>query len=79
MKKAENSEKRPEIWRQVFRRMKNQDGASLMAALLFFVFCGVGASIILASASASAGKIRHLPEGGPEAVCGGLGGGISAG
>jgi len=28
MKKAENSEKRPEIWRQVFRRMKNQDGAS---------------------------------------------------
>lgn len=54
MKKAENSEKRPEIWRQVFRRIKNQDGASLMAALLFFVFCGVGASIILASASASA-------------------------
>lgn len=42
--------------------MKNQDGASLMAALLFFVFCGVGASIILASASASAGKIRHLPR-----------------
>lgn len=32
------------------------------AALLFFVFCGVGASIILASASASAGKIRHLPR-----------------
>lgn len=32
-----------------------------MAALLFFVFCGVGASIILASASASAGKIRNLP------------------
>ena len=62
MKKAENSEKRPEIWRQAFRRMKNQDGASLMAALLFFVFCGVGASIILASASASAGKIRHLPR-----------------
>ena len=40
MKKAETSEKRPEIWRQVFVRMKNQDGASLMAALLFFVFCG---------------------------------------
>ena len=63
MKKAENSEKRPEIWKQVFRCMKNQDGASLMAALLFFVFCGVGASIVLASASASAGKIRHLPRG----------------
>ena len=45
MKKAENSEKRPEIWRQVFRRMKNQDGASLMAALLFFVFCGVTAIV----------------------------------
>lgn len=61
MKKAENSEKHPEIWKRVFSCMKNQDGASLMAALLFFVFCGVGASIILASASASAGKIRHLP------------------
>lgn len=61
MKKAENSEKHPEIWKRVFRCMKNQDGASLMAALLFFVFCGVGASIILASASASAGKIRNLP------------------
>ena len=61
MKKAENSEKHPEIWKRVFSCMKNQDGASLMAALLFFVFCGVGASIILASASASAGKIRNLP------------------
>ena len=62
MKKAENSEKHPEIWKRVFSCMKNQDGASLMAALLFFVFCGVGASIILASASASAGKNRHLPR-----------------
>lgn len=62
MKKAENSEKHPEIWKRVFSCMKNQDGASLMAALLFFVFCGVGASIILASASASAGKIRNLPR-----------------
>ena len=42
MKKAENSEKHPEIWKRVFSCMKNQDGASLMAALLFFVFCGVG-------------------------------------
>ena len=88
MKKAENSEKHPEIWKRVFSCMKNQDGASLMAALLFFVFCGVGASIILASASV---KRTNTPpprnvSGNPEssgrrseAVCGGLGGGISAG
>ena len=42
--------------------MNNQDGASLMAALLFFVLCGVGASILLASTTASAGKIRQLPS-----------------
>ena len=69
MKKAENSEKRPEIWRQVFRRMKNQGGASLMAALLFFVFCGVGASIILGvRLLRRAGKDPPPAEGGPEAV-----------
>ena len=45
MKKAENSEKRPEIWRQVFMRMKNQDGASLMAALLFFVVVRLAAHV----------------------------------
>ena len=37
MKKAENSEKHPEIWKRVFSCMKNQDGASLMAALLFLI------------------------------------------
>ena len=62
MKKAENSAKRPALGRQVFGRMTNPAGARLLAALLYFVFRGVGASITLATASASAGKIRHLPR-----------------
>ena len=70
MKKAENSEKRPEIWRQVFMRMKNQDGASLMAALRVD-HSGVRFRV--------GWKDPPPPEGGPEEVCGGLGGGISAG
>ena len=40
------------------------------------MFCGVGASIILASASCVGWKEPPPPEGGPEEVCGGLGGGI---
>lgn len=62
MKRAENrSESRMNLaW--IFRRVNNQDGASLMAALLFFVLCSVGASILLASTTASAGKIRQLPD-----------------
>ncbi len=55
-------ETRPKQPGEISDRLKNQDGASLMAALLFFVFCGVGASIILASASSSAGKIQNLPR-----------------
>ena len=43
-------------------RLKSEEGASLAAALLFFVLCGVGASVILAAASASAGKMQRLPE-----------------
>ena len=62
MKTSGKNENRPGILKQVSGRIRNQEGASLMAALLFFVFCGVGASIILASASASAGKIRRLPR-----------------
>ena len=58
MKKAENSEKRPDV--SNLQRSDLETAAE--AALLFFVFCGVGASIILASASASAGKNRHLPR-----------------
>lgn len=33
-----------------------------MAAILFFVLCGVGASAILAAASASAGKMLQVPK-----------------
>ena len=40
----------------------NESGASLVAAILFFVLCGVGASVILAAASASAGKMKKVPE-----------------
>lgn len=42
------------------KRLKSENGASLVAALLFFVLCGVAASMILAAASASAGKIVNL-------------------
>ena len=35
-------------------RLKNEYGASLAAAILFFVLCAVCASMILAAASASA-------------------------
>ena len=42
-------------------RLKSEEGASLAAALLFFVLCGVGASIILAAASSTAGKMGQLP------------------
>lgn len=42
-------------------RLKSEDGASLVAAILFFVLCGVGASVILAASSASAGKMQQVP------------------
>lgn len=42
------------------KRLKSENGASLVAALLFFV-CGVAASMILAAASASAVKIQQVP------------------
>lgn len=74
MKKAENSEKRPEIWRQVFMRMKNQDGGAP-------VFCVLrGGRVDHSGVRFRVGwKDPPPPEGGPEEVCGGLGGGISAG
>ena len=43
------------------KRLKSENGASLVAALLFFVLCGVAASMILAAASASAGKMQQVP------------------
>ncbi len=42
-------------------RLKQEDGASLSLALLFFVICGVAASMILAAASATAGKMEQIP------------------
>lgn len=47
---------------RVYTVLGSETGASLVAALLFFVLCGVGASVILAAASASAGKMQRLPE-----------------
>lgn len=43
-------------------RLKNEYGASLAAAILFFVLCAVCASMILAAASASAGKMEQVPQ-----------------
>lgn len=48
--------------RAAWKRLKNEQGASLVAAILFFVLCGVGASVILAAASASAGKMEQVPD-----------------
>lgn len=43
-------EKKTQNWRQTLRQ---ETGASLIAALLFFALCGMGASILLALASSS--------------------------
>lgn len=48
--------------RDIRDRIENESGASLVAAILFFVLCGVGASVILAAASATAGKMKKVPE-----------------
>lgn len=47
---------------RVLALLGNETGASLVAAILFFVLCGVGASVILAASSASAGKMRQVPQ-----------------
>ena len=47
---------------RVYTVLGSETGASLVAAILFFVLCGVGASVILAAASASAGKMQRVPE-----------------
>ena len=48
-------------YRRIFGSVQNETGASLIAAILFFVLCGVGASVILAASSASAGKMQQVP------------------
>lgn len=47
---------------RVLALLGNETGASLVAAILFFVLCGVGASVILAASSASAGKMQQVPQ-----------------
>ena len=42
------------------RKLNNNEGASLMVALLFFVMCATIGSIILAAATASSGRVKNL-------------------
>ena len=42
------------------RKLKSEDGASLMLALLFFVICAMVGSVILSAATAAAGRIAGL-------------------
>ena len=44
------------------KKLKSEDGASLMLALLFFVICAMVASVILAAATAAGGRISKLEE-----------------
>ncbi len=48
--------------KQAANRLKQENGASLALALLFFVICGMAASVILAAASATAGKMEQIPS-----------------
>ena len=43
-------------------KLNNQNGASLLVALLFFVMCATVGSIILAAATASAGRMKSYTE-----------------
>ena len=43
-------------------KLNNQNGASLLVALLFFVMCATVGSIILAAATASAGRMKSYAE-----------------
>ena len=63
MRTAGRQSQNPQTYKQSVRGvLGNESGASLVAAILFFVLCGVGASVILAAASASAGKMKKVPE-----------------
>jgi hypothetical protein len=48
------------ISKQLKTKLQSENGASLMVALLFFVMCASVGSIILAAASASAGRISKV-------------------
>lgn len=47
---------------RVRKKLISDDGASLMLALLFFLVCAVGGAVILASATASAGRVSSLKD-----------------
>ena len=44
------------------RKLNSNEGASLMVALLFFVMCATIGSVILAAATASAGRLKNLEK-----------------
>ena len=44
----------------ILAKLKSESGASLMAALLFFIMCATVGSIILAAATASSGRLAGL-------------------
>lgn len=48
--------------RTVSKKLKSNDGASLMLALLFFLICAVAGSVVLTSATASAGRAASLQD-----------------
>lgn len=48
------------------RKLKSESGASLMVALLFFVFMAVVGSVILAAASSSVGRVKNEDQGDQE-------------
>ena len=50
------------------KKIKSEEGASLAAALLFFIFSAVVCSILLASASAAAGRIKSIKETGQKDI-----------
>ena len=50
------------IKNRVLNKLSSNSGTSLMVALLFFVMCATVGSIILASATASDGRLRNLKE-----------------
>lgn len=46
----------------VRKKLKSNDGASLMLALLFFLVCAAAGAVILASATASVGRVTSLQD-----------------
>ncbi len=46
----------------VIKKLNSQSGASILVALLFFIVCIVAGSVVLASASAAAGRSAHLTD-----------------